>query len=98
MLARAVDAKDLPPLSLNADKGLIRKQDILNRATTTPTRFAHRALRSHVLLAACGAKEVAWEKEGRGAFTVAILKVLRDIGVENVTYNGLMGALPPIDL
>ncbi|KAG8721139.1 hypothetical protein FRC08_015437, partial [Ceratobasidium sp. 394] len=92
--ARLVDPKDLPPLSPDTDKHIIRKPDTSSRATVIPTGFAHRGLRSHVLLAACMASEVAWEREGRGAFTSAILSILKNAGVDKLTYTELKDSLP----
>ena len=52
--------------------------------------FAHRGLRSHVLLAACGAEELAYERTSRGMFTGALLKTLVEIGLDKLTYTGLI--------
>jgi hypothetical protein len=49
---------------------------------------------SHILLAACGAKEFAYEEQGKGVFTTALLKLLSLVGVENVTYANLLDRLP----
>ncbi|KAG9102293.1 hypothetical protein FS749_009633 [Ceratobasidium sp. UAMH 11750] len=75
--ARLVNPKDLPPLSPDTDQSIIHKPYTSSRASVVLTGFAHRGLRSHILLAACMASEVAWEREGRGAFTSAILSILR---------------------
>ncbi|QRV78455.1 ICE-like protease (caspase) p20 domain protein [Ceratobasidium sp. AG-Ba] len=56
----------------------------------------HAGSRSHVLLAACGAKEVAKEPGGRGAFTTALLEVLRSVRPDALTYMGIMDRLPAI--
>ncbi|KAH9834619.1 caspase domain-containing protein [Rhodofomes roseus] len=59
--------------------------------------FLRRGLRSHVLLAACGSKEVAMEEQRRGVFTVALLRTLSTVGAHQVTYRDLlrqMYALP----
>ncbi|KIJ51154.1 hypothetical protein M422DRAFT_244344 [Sphaerobolus stellatus SS14] len=45
-----------------------------------------RDFKSHVLLAACGAKEFAHERRGRGYFTEHLLDLFRTVGVENLTY------------
>ena len=50
--------------------------------------------RSHVLLAACGAKEEAKEIAQGGAFTSALLKTLETVGHNNVTYTELIHRLP----
>ncbi|KAH9914990.1 uncharacterized protein B0H18DRAFT_1043597 [Fomitopsis serialis] len=59
--------------------------------------FLRRGLRSHVLLAACGSKELAMEQQERGIFTVALLRTLSTVGAHRVTYRDLlrqMYALP----
>ncbi|KAL5639795.1 hypothetical protein ACGC1H_006391 [Rhizoctonia solani] len=48
---------------------------------------------SHVHLAACGSQEVAWEEDGRGVFTVALLKTIRAKGVDKITYQNLIREL-----
>ncbi|KAG9123526.1 hypothetical protein FRC07_014826 [Ceratobasidium sp. 392] len=90
-LVRLVDPKDLPPLSPDTDKE-IRKP----RVSVIPTGFARRGLRSHVLMAACKATETAQEPGGRGAFTVALLSILRRPGVEKLTYAELQDKIPYI--
>ena len=62
------------------------------------TGFAQRGLRSHVLLAACDAKESAWETGGRGAFTTALLETLIATGAGNVTYSGILEKLPSLPM
>jgi hypothetical protein len=67
------------------------------RSTAIPPGFLQSGLRSHVLLAACGAKEKAKEEQGRGVFTRAILDVLNTVSADTVTYTELlrrMHALP----
>ncbi|KAF8436542.1 caspase domain-containing protein [Boletus edulis BED1] len=51
--------------------------------------FAHHGLRSHVLLAACGEQESAYEYERRGQFTSALVKTLRMFAINNsdLTYT-----------
>ncbi|KAG8727232.1 hypothetical protein FRC12_022680, partial [Ceratobasidium sp. 428] len=93
--ARLIDSRYLPPLSPGVDKDIIRKPDpTLSRGTVIPAGFAHRGLRSHVLLAACMATEVAWEREGRGEFTAALLSILKSPGVGKLTYTELKDSLP----
>jgi hypothetical protein len=67
------------------------------RGTSVPPGFLQSGLRSHVLLAACGAKEKAKEEYGRGIFTNAVLEVLKAVSADTVTYTDLlqrMHALP----
>ena len=56
--------------------------------------FARRGLRSHVLLAASRAEELAYERASRGVFTTVILKTLVDIGVDKLTYADLLKRMP----
>ena len=49
---------------------------------------------SYIILAACGAKECAYEEQGKGVFTTALLKLLSLVGAENVTYANLLQRLP----
>lgn len=51
------------------------------------TNFAHHGLQSHVLLAACGEKEFAYEYEGRGQFTTALLEMLNSSAIDELTYS-----------
>lgn len=56
-------------------------------------------LRSHVLLAACKARQTSWEDRGRGLFTGALLTLLGDTvreGVLTMTYKELIDQLPCI--
>ena len=58
--------------------------------------FARKDLRSHVLLAACRSQELAGERT-RGAFTVALLKILMDVGIDKLTYATLIDHwMPPL--
>lgn len=51
---------------------------------------------SHIHLAACGSHQRAMEAGGRGVFTVALLEVIRQWGVDKITYGDLIRALPPM--
>lgn len=61
-----------------------------DRSTDIAPGFLYGGLRSHVLLAACGAKEKAKEEDGRGVFTKAFLEVLRTVAADTVTYADLI--------
>ena len=60
--------------------------------------FLQTGLRSHVLLAACGADETAKEDRTimRGDFTKAFLETLRTIGADKVTYTDLIQRIPQL--
>ena len=49
-----------------------------------------------VVLAACEAAESAWEFEGRGFFTKALLDVLVACGTDNLTYQDLVQYIPTL--
>ncbi|GAB1520211.1 hypothetical protein RhiTH_003284 [Rhizoctonia solani] len=51
---------------------------------------------SHVLLAACGSREKAWEQDQQGRFTTALLEVLQSCPVEKLTYHNLIISLPDL--
>jgi hypothetical protein len=48
---------------------------------------------SHVYLAACGSDQKAREENGRGVFTVALLKAMRE-HIGKITYRNLIISLP----
>lgn len=60
------------------------------RAGIIPHGLAYHGLRSHVLLAACGEKELAYEYEGRGQFTTALLTTLKTSAVNDLTYTEVL--------
>ncbi|KAF8597600.1 hypothetical protein BDV93DRAFT_562112 [Ceratobasidium sp. AG-I] len=101
-LARSIDQAELPPLPANIDFAIVDYGDEEDgsdgeaRASVIPVGFGRRELRSHVLLAACGAREFAWEPHGRGEFTFRLLEVLRGNDISSLTYSGLMGIFPPL--
>lgn len=68
------------------------------RQLRVSTSFPQHSIRSHVLLAACEAKEFAWESGGRGAFTTALLEALIATGADKVTYTGIIQKLPSLPM
>jgi hypothetical protein len=65
-----------------------------NRGSAIAPGFLKKALRSHVLLAACGSGEHAKEENGRGYFTKHLLDTLGVVGVDKVTYTDLVKRIP----
>ncbi|CAE6441338.1 unnamed protein product [Rhizoctonia solani] len=94
-IARYVPSDELPPIPLDTDKDILPTSSS-NRYATIAKGFAHRELRSHVLLAACGSDEVAYETAGSGDFTSALLKTLRKYGADKTTYKGCIQRLPTL--
>ncbi|KAB5591684.1 hypothetical protein CTheo_4892 [Ceratobasidium theobromae] len=92
-LARLADFTHFPPLPCLLDQDIIGTDA---RAPTVPKGFSHREMRSHVLLAACGSEERAYETNGHGDYTTALLAVLRTFGVDRLTYKGCMERLPSL--
>ena len=74
------------------DKPIVNSE--ISRGTHIPDKFLKGGLSSHVLLAACSAREEAKESEGRGNFTKALLSTLSDVGADKVTYADLVHRLP----
>ncbi|KAF8519186.1 caspase domain-containing protein [Gautieria morchelliformis] len=87
-------ARFLHELPADLDNDLYPEEK--GRNMNTPTAFLEQNLRSHILLAACGAEELAYEntKLGRGAFTTAFIQTLKTADVHKLTYMGFMDRLP----
>ncbi|KAI0317872.1 caspase domain-containing protein [Amylostereum chailletii] len=85
--ARGFDFKERLQDNLDED---ILALEVAGRAAHVGAKFLHAGLRSHVLLAACSAMEVAIEERGRGLFTRALLDVLNVVGTEKLTYKDLI--------
>lgn len=60
------------------------------RGTYIVPGFLQSGLRSHVLLAACGAQELAMEDHGPGIFTQALLEVLTTVSTDKIRYSDLL--------
>jgi hypothetical protein len=68
------------------------------RATSIAEGFQTSGLLSHVLLAACTKEQTAKERQGRGAFTQAILALWKKESVELLTYKDVILHLPDLPL
>ncbi|QRV91998.1 ICE-like protease (caspase) p20 domain protein [Ceratobasidium sp. AG-Ba] len=93
--ARYVPPFKLPPIPLGVDKDLFLPRTELRKAVVAK-EFTYRELRSHVLLAACEAKELAYETNGAGDFTAALVKTLIENGADRTTYKGCIQRLPTL--
>ena len=92
---RVARVAELPhELPEDMDAGFYSEEN--SRSINTAIGFLERNLRSHVLLAACGSEELAYENTRlrRGAFTTAFVQTLIDAGVDKLTYTGFMDRLP----
>lgn len=56
--------------------------------------FDNGGFKSHVLLAACGAGELAREVHGRGAFTQVLLDTLHGRNIQKISYADLLHLMP----
>jgi hypothetical protein len=71
-------------------------QDGESRSFALSSGFTGKNQESHVLLAACGVEEYAWEKREedgvvrRGVFTKALMEVLAEGNYGELTYTSLM--------
>lgn len=57
-----------------------------------PETFSQPA--THVVLTSCGVEEAAFESDGRGVFTRALLETLTAVATEDVSYEELIARLP----
>ncbi|CAE6445136.1 unnamed protein product [Rhizoctonia solani] len=98
--ARFIDKADLPKLTSSPDKDIIQDALSGSRDVVDPSSLglSFEGMDSHVILAACGHGEVAFENgaEKHGYFSSALLKLLRSIKVDSLTYKGCMQRLPPL--
>ncbi|CAE6445230.1 unnamed protein product, partial [Rhizoctonia solani] len=98
--ARFVDKADLPELPASPDIDFI--QDALsgtpNVVDLFSLGFGLEDMDSYVMLAACGHGEVAFENrvENRGYFSSVLLKLLRSVQIDCLTYEGCIQSLPAL--
>ena len=79
------------PLDLDQ---IIWQAPMQGRSTAIASGFANAGLRSHILLAACGADETAREEGGRGLFSSGLLDVLHEVDANSITYKDLLLRIP----
>ncbi|KAK0451364.1 uncharacterized protein EV420DRAFT_1274087 [Desarmillaria tabescens] len=68
-------------------------QEIHSRQTHSASGITSSPLGSHVLIAACNRRQSAYEEQGKGIFTCALLKVLREWKIGQLTYKSLIHRL-----
>ncbi|PVF95476.1 hypothetical protein CPB86DRAFT_711190, partial [Serendipita vermifera] len=66
------------------------------RSTEVPKGFEFHGDGSHVLLAACAPEQSAREIGDRGAFTQELLRTIKALGTQNLTYDLLIKRLSPL--
>ncbi|ELU39050.1 mycorrhiza-upregulated peptidase C14 [Rhizoctonia solani AG-1 IA] len=98
--ARFIDKSKLPKLPASPDKDIIDKALGGSRDVVDPASLglSFEDMGSHVILAACGHAEVAFENgaEKHGYFSSALLKLLRSVQIDSLTYRACMQRLPPL--
>ncbi|KAH7337330.1 caspase domain-containing protein [Rhizoctonia solani] len=98
ILSRVIDKKDLPPFTTYSDRTPIHGTlygshiaDLYTQGLGSP------GTETHVLLTACGYQESAFESSNRpgeyGYFSKTLLETLRSVGVNSLTYEGLIRRL-----
>ncbi|KZP15819.1 hypothetical protein FIBSPDRAFT_912396 [Athelia psychrophila] len=88
--------KLLDNLPANLDSDLLHESGA--RGDIVAPGSFYKGLDSHVLLAACGAKETA-DEDGpppRGLFTTALIKLLQDEGVDKLVYTDVLKRIDAI--
>ena len=78
--------------------GLLERELSRDRASSIPAAYEKTGLRSHVLLAACMRGQCAVEMQGHGAFTAALLSLLRQECYDRLTYQDVIMQLPELPL
>ncbi|KAK0234488.1 hypothetical protein EDD85DRAFT_774432 [Armillaria nabsnona] len=91
----AVRGIDLPETYAVA-QNLLRDIEPDSRASDVAKGFDKTGLLSHVLLAACKHGQEAGERDGRGVFTSALLSLLREKGIDKLTYKDVITSLPDL--
>ena len=93
---RTIDEREIPP-DLDRDIWGVFKPES-GRASEFHYGFARKGLRSHVLVAACHSRGLAYERTDslRGVFTMALLETLEKTGIDNLTYATLLSEMGPL--
>ncbi|KAK0194259.1 caspase domain-containing protein [Armillaria mellea] len=79
-----------PKLSASCDSTMLSRGSSGVKVTSG---FSGSLWDSHVLLAACNRRQSAWEVDGQGIFTKALLKIMRKSPISELTYRSLMHRL-----
>ncbi|KAF9474968.1 hypothetical protein BDN70DRAFT_936259 [Pholiota conissans] len=84
--ARSIEIPDRVYSDLDSD--IIDAE--LARSAKGSSKFMHRGLGSHILLAACNPVELAIEGNGHGRFSAALLKLLNKVPAEQLCYSTIL--------
>ncbi|PSR72647.1 hypothetical protein PHLCEN_2v11482 [Hermanssonia centrifuga] len=97
-LRRARGIPSSLPIPADLDRDILSSSSSTHRMSDVLPGFLNQCLNSHVLLAACGMDELAWEEQGRGCFTRALLETLSSRGFDprSLTYADLITRLPKL--
>ncbi|KAF8725310.1 Caspase domain, partial [Rhizoctonia solani] len=103
---RRLNPEDLPPLSRDVDADILQTHISSHIDSESSPKYRipldrdtsgfHRFGRSHILLAACGHAEVAYEcaNSDSGFFTTALLEQLRSRQIHKMTYKACFENFP----
>ncbi|GAB1526514.1 hypothetical protein RhiTH_009681 [Rhizoctonia solani] len=103
---RRLNPEDLPPLSRDVDTDILQTHISSHIDSESSPKYRipldrdtsgfHRFGRSHILLAACGHAEVAYEcaNSDSGFFTTALLEQLRSRQIHKMTYKACFENFP----
>lgn len=82
-----------PPIHASVDKKYLHFERM--RKGDVSKEYTGRFRASHVLLAACGREQLAWEDPNTksGIFTSSLLKILSGDELDTLTYRSLMDKL-----
>ncbi|CAE6475244.1 unnamed protein product [Rhizoctonia solani] len=101
--SRSIPSLCFPPLPEDIDSDIIAENlSIATRSLRVSNNEPEvRGMQSHVLLAACSSKGLAYEDldttPHHGFFTTALLKILRSVGPARLTYKSCIQRMPKLE-
>ncbi|CAE6497202.1 unnamed protein product [Rhizoctonia solani] len=101
--SRSIPSICFSPLPDDIDSGLIDENSSISTRglRTAQDETDIRGMQSHILLAACSSKGLAYEDldtlPHHGYFTTALLNILRSVGPSRLTYKSCIQRLPKIE-
>ncbi|KAK0484889.1 caspase domain-containing protein [Armillaria novae-zelandiae] len=88
--ARSRQILNPPKLSAGCDSTILSRG---SSGVKVASGFSGSLWDSHILLAACNRRQSAWEVDGQGIFTKALLKIMRKNPISELTYRSLIHRL-----